>query len=203
MIPRSEDAIAMYPHGTAMMSSLSSSSSSCPPVADAVINGANDDDDDIVIVDDDIPRGYRASTSSPRFTCVPSTFAPGRYSPMRHSIWIAEEDLHAVLDNERRLPKLRKMLRLCECGFVCLQELQLERARTIDRGNGGDKGGIVERIATTTTTPRRGRQEESEGVRIRQRRRRGIGFWEGIRPARVDMVPRALRWDERGNIIVP
>ncbi len=59
MIARPEDAIAMYPNGTSMLSLSPSSSSSRPSVADAVINGngANDDDGDIfVIIDNNLLR---------------------------------------------------------------------------------------------------------------------------------------------------
>lgn len=44
--------------------------------------------------------------------------------------WISPKDSEIVLGDDIRLPKLLRRLQDCKCDFICVQELQLVRARS-------------------------------------------------------------------------
>ena len=51
----------------------------------------------------------------------------GKVQPFASFDWISEDDTDRILGNEHRLPRLLHSLQSCECDFICVQELQLER----------------------------------------------------------------------------
>jgi hypothetical protein len=51
----------------------------------------------------------------------------GQVQPFAAFEWISPENSDRILGNEVRLPKLLGSLRSCQCDFICVQELQLER----------------------------------------------------------------------------
>lgn len=68
----------------------------------------------------------------------------GQVQPFAAFEWISPENSERILGDEIRLPKLLESLRSCQCDFICVQELQLERdkhdsSQQIQLNNGGKR----------------------------------------------------------------
>ncbi len=66
----------------------------------------------------------------------------GQVQPFASFEWISPENSERILGDEGRLPKLLQSLRSCQCDFICVQELQLERdedQREVELNKGGKR----------------------------------------------------------------
>lgn len=61
----------------------------------------------------------------------------GKVQPFASFDWISDDDSDRLLGNASRLPKLLGCLENCQADFICVQELQLERANLVvdDKGD--------------------------------------------------------------------
>ena len=113
----------------------------------------------------------------------PIDMRTGTIQPFAAFDWITEENARTVLGDEIRLPKLHAMLRGCECDFICLQELQLERARTVGGGEEKTEGSSSASSSSSSSSPSPSPSSSSSS----SSRRRGSRATGGKRSRKEDV----------------